>query len=594
MALTIKMFVAAFIAWVVGFLYLSVFTPRNDVFDGGGFPIDYSFVIGVSVFFVPLSFIFVFFNSHFIDGRVPFIFSNEILPLIFGCFISLPPWLILLAHDEYGPGGVVARFIFFGVIPIGITAVISYWPRFSAQLRENPEFRRWFHFGRGKNAMWASVHSFEESKVKLEKRCDLGGLYMGRTLTQDDLEKHEIGLKDDAHQVTIAQTGAGKSISAIWPNMMLYSGPMVVLDPKGEHTNFSADFRGAWVLDPYANSERQTDFYNPLSEIDINDDGARGLIQAISGGVVLDDNSSDIHFTESARTVIEGVIAHVLSRFPEREQTLPRIVEIFRGYDPELGVSDPEGFDQIIADMSANDAAGGLPMDAANTLLSAADRERGSILTTCFRSLKWVNDPPMKKVLSSSNFTLKALVGAPNSKTLFIVLPFDYMETTRQIRWMRVMVNLMNSYLFRHPRPSTMPPLLFVLDEFFKLGHMKMLEEGVVTARGAGAKYWILLQNIGQLKELYGKNWETFMGASNVQLFGLGNDGETMKWAAEALGGMHEQGSGNYPLMRPDEVKQFLGKDEPTQIVIRSTGAPMRLERVAYKPIKKYRGIGLD
>ena len=120
-----------------------------------------------------------------------------------------------------------------------------------------------------------------------------------------------------------------------------------------------------------------------------------------------------------------------------------------------------------------------------------------------------------------------------------------------------------------------------------------MLEEGIVTARGAGAKYWMLIQDIGQLKNNYGDSWETFIGSSNVQVFGAGNDAATNEWTAAALGGLLDMGSGNYPLLRPDEVKQFLGKEEPTQIVIRSTGAPMRLQRLAFKKIGKFPSLGL-
>ena len=83
------------------------------------------------------------------------------------------------------------------------------------------------------------------------------------------------------------------------------------------------------------------------------------------------------------------------------------------------------------------------------------------------------------------------------------------------------------------------------------------------------------------------------MGSANVQVFGLGNDPETPKWTAAALGGIRDGDSSNYPLMRPDEVGQFLGKDHPTQIVIRTTGAPLKLERLAYQKVGAYRGLSL-
>ncbi len=489
--------------------------------------------------------------------------------------------------------------IFYAVPSFVLFVAVSSIPAILSTLSEHPTYRRWFGYGRGSNALWARLSSFKALETPFLKRKQryIDGIFLGRSLYEDDLARRYISLTDETHHITIAQSGAGKSISAVWPNLAFYRGPKVVLDPKGEHAEFAIKtlkMRGL-VLDPYGNTNGvPTHCFNPLTEIDVTNDNARGFIQAISDGCVLDE-SGDTHFVESCRTVIEGLIAHVLSRHPEENHTLPFVADLLKGFNPDLGVADPTVFDDIISEMTTNDAAGGLPMEAASVLVRAADRERGSILTTCFRSLKWVNDIPMRKSLvkSSAHMSMSSIVKS-DLESLFIVLPFDYMEEARQIRWMRVLINLITVHLYRNPRPSNRPKLLMILDEFKQLGYMRMLQEGIVTARGAGAKYWILLQDIGQLKSNYKDSWQTFLGASNVQVFGVGNDPDTSKWTAEALGGLNESNSGNYPLLRPDEVKQFLGKEEPTQIIIRSTGAPMKLRRMAFKNIGKFKGLGLD
>ena len=480
-----------------------------------------------------------------------------------------------------------------------IFLVVPFWIfEFFSKLKQNPEVRGWFGYGKGGAAQWSGTYFYNKLPA-------YGSIYLGSTLIKDTLIKQNVGIKyeDDAHHVTIASTGSGKSVTAIWPTIKRYKGPMVVLDPKGEHAAFSAESRDVSViLDPYEKSIKAApdlahmlEGYNPLAEIDIKAEGARALIQAISTACVIEE-AKDIHFTDSARTVIEGLIVHVLAHFPPNECNLPKVADLLRGFDDDLRVSDPKAFDKIIADMTTNDAAGGLAMDAASILLTAGDRERGSILTTCFRSLKWVTDPPMRKHLTSARPDyagqhLQRAVEGRGDYTVYIVLPFEYMSASSQIRWMRMLVNLINVHLFRNPRDKKgQNKLLLILDEFFKLGYMPSLEEGIVTARGAGMKYWILIQNIGQLIGLYGDNWETFLGSSNVQIFG-GNDGQTAKWAAAALGGVRDNKSEQYPLMRPDEVRQFLGKDFPTQIVVPVNGPPMRLERLAFKPLKQYRGI---
>ena len=154
-----------------------------------------------------------------------------------------------------------------------------------------------------------------------------------------------------------------------------------------------------------------------------------------------------------------------------------------------------------------------------------------------------------------------------------------------------MLINLVTVHMYRNPRTKS-DSLLFVLDEFPRLGYMKSLEDGIVTARGAGMKYWVLIQQIEQLKREYGDAWSTFLGSSNVQAFGI-SDKETAEWIAATVGGERNDKKGNHPLMRPDEVIQFLGKEYSNQIVIPVTGLPMRLERMAFERIKRFRGMGV-
>ena len=74
--------------------------------------------------------------------------------------------------------------------------------------------------------------------------------------------------------------------------------------------------------------------------------------------------------------------------------------------------------------------------------------------------------------------------------------------------------------------------------------------------RSYGMKLWPLVQNLSQVIELYGKNWETFWsGAGAVQVFGI-NDMAT----AELLPSMH---IGNKVVMRPGKD----GKPQPAGVV---------------------------
>ena len=58
-----------------------------------------------------------------------------------------------------------------------------------------------------------------------------------------------------------------------------------------------------------------------------------------------------------------------------------------------------------------------------------------------------------------------------------------------------------------------------MLDEFPQLGHMQTVETGVQLNAGYGIKFWIVVQNVTQLKTHYKENWETFLSAGAVTAY---------------------------------------------------------------------------
>lgn len=73
------------------------------------------------------------------------------------------------------------------------------------------------------------------------------------------------------HQMTFAPTGSGKGRAVIIPNLITYSGPVIVIDPKGENYLVTARARremGQQVIciDPF-NCVGGTDTLNPLDVI---------------------------------------------------------------------------------------------------------------------------------------------------------------------------------------------------------------------------------------------------------------------------------------------------------------------------------------
>ena len=133
-----------------------------------------------------------------------------------------------------------------------------------------------------------------------------------------------------------------------------------------------------------------------------------------------------------------------------------------------------------------------------------------------------------------------------------------------------------------------------ILDEFAQLGYMEDISEGMVTLRDAKIKIWPFFQHIGQLKQVYPKDWGNFVNSSNVQILGLTmTDKDSKEWLSQVMGThVVETEDGKQiekPLLSPDQIGNRLKLDSPYQIDLPvGSGSPLMLEKCSFKPIKSY------
>ena len=163
-----------------------------------------------------------------------------------------------------------------------------------------------------------------------------GMIWLGR---RDD--GAAIGNDDNRHMLTIAGSRAGKGTSAIVPNLCLWPGSCVVIDPKGENAGLTAETRSkraghtVVVLDPFGEADVPASLrtrFNPLELIDFAADDAIDVVAAIGDALTVgSDAGNDVHWTESARQIIEAVILHVAANRYEKDRSHALQPEVERG-----------------------------------------------------------------------------------------------------------------------------------------------------------------------------------------------------------------------------------------------------------------------
>src|SRR3954465_4170883 len=259
--------------------------------------------------------------------------------------------------------------------------------------------------------------------------------------------------------------------------------------------------------------------------------------------------------------------------------------------------------------MQDSTAAGGLIARAANRHLSKADREAAGVLSSAQRHTHFLDSPRMVAVMARSDFRFAQL--KDRTASVFLVLPPDRLGTYS--RRLRLMVAQAITDMARSPvQPPS--PVLFLLDEFAALGPLEPVVRAYGLMAGYGMQLWAILQDLHQLKSLYGPRAGTFLSNAGVtQIFNV-NDVETAAWVSKTLGatteayettsqnvsygkgapflGTRSEGTATHLVRRdlftPDEVMRL---PADTMLLFRQGAYPIRAGKVRYFADPEFHGL---
>ena len=347
------------------------------------------------------------------------------------------------------------------------------------------------------------------------------GLILGK------LGGHILRSNDPGHILVVGPTRSGKGISFVIPNGHAWQGSMVILDIKMENHGAFAEARRSQgnEIFVFAPGSLKTHRYNPLEFVRPGPEmatdcqniagfltavqnenewslAARKLVAALLGYVLM----SPLH--ENARTIRTAVT--VISTGNDIADVLKVIVATERQYIPQWVVDD---FNQFIA----------IP-----------ERTRGSVLFNVSNAFAPWSSELIADTTSASDFDIREL--RRRKTTIFIGTPLADLESYRPL--IRILFQQIHDVLMRNlPDKDEPHQVLLMLDEFFALGRMTSLASKIAVSAGYGFRMAIILQNLSQLDELYGKaTRETLIAGCATKLFVAINDNATAQYVSEALG----------------------------------------------------------
>lgn len=356
------------------------------------------------------------------------------------------------------------------------------------------------------SAEWAKPEELSDNKL-----FDGEGFRVGKfTEPQGIVDVHYPG---NRHLLTVAPTTSGKGTTVIVPNLLSYEGSIVVIDPKGENAMITAEHRlkmgqDVHIVDPWGITGMKSSRFNPLDWLKKGDVDLPENAMISADALIVPTGSTDQFWVDKPKSLISGAIAYLATHpYEDGDRTLGRLRDLLSLDGDELNA--------LFKRMLESDYA--LVRNTASQFLQIEDKLLSSILASAQAQTNFLDSGRLRENLSASDFTFEDLKTKP--MTIYLVLPADRLETFG--RWLRLLIQQALTVNARNIETKPKKPVLFLLDEMAALGRLSMVEQAFGLMAGYGLQLWGVVQDLSQLKRIYGNGWETFMSnAGMVQYFG--------------------------------------------------------------------------
>lgn len=246
-------------------------------------------------------------------------------------------------------------------------------------------------------------------------------------------------------------------------------------------------------------------------------------------GFLVSTASAENEWTMAARKTVAALLGYVMTsvHFEGARHIRSAVRVISTGHD----IAD------VLKTIVATENDGTIPswvLDAFKQFIAIPDRTRGSVMFNVNNAFAPWDSPLICAATETSDFDIRDL--RRKRMSIFIGSPLADLESYRPL--IRILFQQIHDVLMRDlPGADEPHKVLLLLDEFYALGKMSSLASKIAVSAGYGFRMAIVLQNISQLDETYGKPMrETLVAGTALKLFVAINDNETAKYVSDALG----------------------------------------------------------
>lgn len=318
---------------------------------------------------------------------------------------------------------------------------------------------------------------------------------------------HIFKFDGEGSAITIAPPGSGKTQCHVFPTLLSWKGPAVILDVKGEIYEGTSKWRAENVgpvykfspLDP-KNSHR----YNPLSMVRSDTDYLWEDSRFLADMIMVPTGAKDPFWENRARDVLTAAIARACLTEDPAKRSFGNVIDIFHGL----------GWDKFVRELQARVDIRSMTR-AGSSLGEMEAKTRDGVLQTGLSSLSAWDGDRIARATSVSDWSPLDLRNGSNP-TIYICLKPNEIESY---------ISVLRVFIAQHIRALTseLPrrgasPILFLLDELPRLRQMPPVEEALEIGRQYGIKLWMFTQSVGQLRNAY-PNGDGMIGSCSIRMY---------------------------------------------------------------------------
>ena len=321
----------------------------------------------------------------------------------------------------------------------------------------------------------------------------------------------------DGHVLTIGGAGSGKSSCVAIPSLLSWESCVFAIDIKGELYERTHHKRpNIKVFNPMSGSSEGYDPYYLLVKSRNPVQDAREIALAI---IPKPQDVKEPFWVESAQNVFTGAILH----FHGEGYSFPDTIIAMQSTPIEQLVS-------TIHNSGTKDAR-----FFANAFIGMDSKTLAGIFSELSnKTMVFATDPDIKACLAKRDCITPEDI--ERGSDIYLQIPEDKIE-----QWKGLLTLVVNQFLKHFERrPETdATPVLFLLDEFARLGKVETVINGLATLRSKKITICIITQSLAQLDVIYGKEQRQVI-ADNCQYKAVLNatDADTQDYFSRLVGTM--------------------------------------------------------